>query len=453
MLFSPEPGQQIELTDEFKDALKLLDAPARQYPLIFITGKAGTGKTTLLKFFARNTVKNAVVLATTGIAAVNVHGQTVHSFFHLKPGNLLDLENLKKLPRRTVDALETIIIDEASMLRADLLDAIDHILRISTRENAPFGGKQIILFGDLFQLPPVEETPAGGLFDYFQAVYQSPYFFDARVVKETRIEVFELKRIFRQKDDGLFARLLNKIRENAITQAELDSWLNTRQDDAEPGDLDQTIILCPTNQGAVWRNQDRLDRLEGKEFVYHAVVDESFQKKSVPAQACLRLKRGAKIMMLANHPDDYWVNGDIGTVYDLGDDFIKVELKGSEYQVEPYIWEDVKYVFNPLSQKLEPKVNGFFKQYPLKPAWAITIHKSQGLSFDSVYLDIGHGAFAPGQTYVALSRCRTLDGVKLKKPISLKDIRCDGRVQRFFREYAAVAGNSSQTNLQGRFRR
>ena len=158
MFFSPEPGQHIEITDEFKDALALLDAPARLHPLIFITGKAGTGKTTLLKFFARNTVKNTVVLATTGIAAVNVRGQTVHSFFHLKPGNLLDLSALKKLPRRTVDALETIIVDEASMLRADLLDAMDHILRISTRENVPFGGKQIILFGIYFSCRPWKKT-------------------------------------------------------------------------------------------------------------------------------------------------------------------------------------------------------------------------------------------------------------------------------------------------------
>lgn len=433
MLFSQAPGEHIELTDEFKDALHLLEAPAQLYPLVFITGKAGTGKTTLLKFFARNTAKNAVVLATTGIAAVNVRGQTVHSFFHLKPGNLLDLDNLKKLPRRTVDAVETIIVDEASMLRADLLDAMDHILRISTRQNAPFGGKQIILFGDLFQLPPVEEAPSGGLFDYFRAVYPSPYFFDARVVRETKIEVFELNRIFRQQDDDRFARLLNKIRENEVSQQELDALLNSRKSEREPSDLDNAVILSPTNEGAVWRNNDRLAGLPGKEFIYEAVVDETFKKKSVPAQPVLRLKRGAKIMMLANNPDCNWVNGDIGTVYDLGDDFIKVELKGCIYQVEPYVWEDVRYEFNPLTQKLEPKVNGFFKQYPLKPAWAITIHKSQGLTFDGIYLDIGRGAFAPGQTYVALSRCRSLEGVTLKKDITLRDIRCDARVTSFFK--------------------
>lgn len=434
-------SEHIELTDEFKHALTLLDAPARQYPLIFITGKAGTGKTTLLRFFARHTPKNAVVLATTGVAAVQVRGQTVHSFFRLKPGNLLDLDNLKKLPRRTVDALETIIIDEASMLRADLLDAMDHILRISTRENTPFGGKQLVLFGDLFQLPPVEEAPSGGLFDYFHSLYQSPYFFDARVVQQTKVEVFELNRIFRQQEDTLFARLLNKIRENHVSQAELDAWLNCRKTPREPSDLDNAIILSPTNAGAARRNHTHLARLEGQEFVYHAVVDEGFKKKGLPAETCLRLKRGAKIMMLTNHPDDYWVNGDIGTVYDLGPDFIQVALKGSIYQVDPYTWEDIRYELNPLTQKLEPHVNGFFKQYPLKLAWAITIHKSQGLTFDGIYLDLDQGAFAPGQTYVALSRCRTLQGVTLQKDITLRDIHCDGRVVSFFR---AVRGQSTR---------
>ena len=433
MQYSQFPDEQIEITDEFKHALELLEMPPERAPMILITGKAGTGKTTLLKFFARNTSKNAIVLATTGIAAVNVRGQTVHSFFHLQPGNLLDVEALKKLPHRTVEAIDSIIVDEASMLRADLLDAMDHILRISTKTDTPFGGKQIILFGDLFQLPPVEEQPGDGLFDLFHARYQSPYFFDAKVLQETHLEVFELKRIFRQQDDRGFALLLNKIRENTITQPALNAWLNKRIDPREPTDTDNTIILSPTNAGATWRNHAHLAKLPGEEFVYEALVDETFKKKNVQAETTLRLKKGAKIMMLTNHKDHYWVNGDIGTVHDLTQDSIQVEIKGCVYQVDPYVWEDIRYEFNPLSQKLEPKVNGFFKQYPLKLAWAITIHKSQGLTFDSIYLDIGNGAFAPGQTYVALSRCRTLQGVKLKKPITMRDIKCDGRVVQFFK--------------------
>ena len=425
----PAGKPDIILTDEFKDALALLEAKPPVKPLIFITGRAGTGKTTLLRYFAEHTAQNTVVLATTGLAAINVHGQTVHSFFRLKPGNLLDKSNLKRLPRKTVDAIDTLIIDEASMLRADLLDAIDYILQLSTHSEEPFGGKKIVLFGDLFQLPPVEEQASGGLFDYFRQLYPSPYFFEAHVLRRLPTEVFELRRIFRQKADPDFARLLNLIREGQVTQPQLDSLLNTRKTFDLPEKFENSIILAPTNREAAWRNVHYLAQLPGEEFTYTATADESFQTKTPPADPVLHLKKGAKIMMLVN--DDNWVNGDIGTVYDLGPDFIQVELKGCIYQVEPHVWEDVRYEFNPLLQKLQPKVKGFFKQYPLKLAWAITIHKSQGLTFDSIYLDIGRGAFAPGQTYVALSRCRTLNGVYLKKEISVQDVLCDGRVKQF----------------------
>ena len=379
-----------------------------------------------------HTAQNTVVLATTGLAAINVHGQTVHSFFRLKPGNLLDVGNLKRLPRRIVDAIDTIIIDEASMLRADLLDALDYILQISTHNDAPFGGKKIILFGDLFQLPPVEEQASGGLFDVFNETYASPYFFEAHVLKRLPLEVFELKRIFRQQTDKDFAHLLNLIREGQASQPQLDALLNTRKTFDLPENFENCIILSPTNREAARRNLHYLSQLPGEEFIYQAEFTEGFQKKTTPAEPALHLKKGGKIMMLIN--DDNWVNGDIGTVYDLGPDFIKVELKGCVYQVEPHVWEDVKYEVNALSQKLEPRVQGFFKQYPLKLAWAITIHKSQGLTFDNIYLDIGHGAFATGQTYVALSRCRTLAGVHLKKDISVRDVLCDKRVQRFFEQ-------------------
>ena len=418
------------LTDEFKDALRLLEAKPIVQPLIFITGRAGTGKTTLLKYFASHTAQNVVVLATTGLAAINVHGQTVHSFFHLKPGNLLDLSNLKRLPRRIADAVDTIIIDEASMLRADLLDAIDYILQISTHSDEPFGGKKMILFGDLFQLPPVEEKTSGGLFDIFQQTYPSPYFFEAHVLKRLPLEVFELKRIFRQQTDKDFANLLNLIREGQASQPQLDRLLNTRKTFELPENFENCIILSPTNREAAARNLHYLSQLPGEEFVYEATVSDGFKQKSTPAEPTLRLKKGAKIMMLMN--DEHWVNGDIGTVHDLGPDFIQVELKGCIYEVTQQIWEDVKYEANLLTQKLEPRVQGFFKQYPLKLAWAITIHKSQGLTFDNIYLDIGRGAFATGQTYVALSRCRSLSGVHLKKDISVRDVLCDKRVQQFF---------------------
>lgn len=417
------------LTDEFKDALALLENSSAIRPLIFITGRAGTGKTTLLKYFAQHTARNVVVLATTGMAAINVHGQTVHSFFRLKPGNLLDLGALRRLPRKIVDSFDTLIIDEASMLRADLLDAINHILQISTHTHEPFGGKQLILFGDLFQLPPIEENERSGLFDYFNERYASPYFFEAQALKHLSLEVFELKRIFRQSADRDYAHLLNAIRQGKISQPELDSQLNKQVSAETPDILENSVLLATTNQSAMWRNRSQLAKLPGPEFIYTATADATFTK-TPPADAELHLKKGAKIMMLTN--EDNWVNGDLGTVYELGEDFIRVEIKGAVYDVQPHVWDEVYYEFNPFTQKLAPKVKGFFKQYPLKLAWAITIHKSQGLTFDNIYLDMGRGAFATGQTYVALSRCRTLAGVHLKRPVLTSDVQCDERVQQFF---------------------
>ncbi|MBR4591726.1 MAG: AAA family ATPase, partial [Elusimicrobiaceae bacterium] len=246
----PAQPDHFILTDEFKDALALLESRPPILPLIFITGRAGTGKTTLLRYFASHCAQNTVVLATTGLAAIQVRGQTVHSFFRLKPGNLLDLSRLKRLPRKIVDAFDTLIIDEASMLRADLLDALDYILQRSTGEDTPFGGKRIILFGDLFQLPPVEEKPENGLFDAFQVQYESPYFFAAHVLRRLPLEVFELKRIFRQKTDPDFAHLLNLIRQGQITQPQLDNLLNTHKTFDLPEQFENCIILTPTNREA-----------------------------------------------------------------------------------------------------------------------------------------------------------------------------------------------------------
>ena len=428
----------IVLTEEFKTAPALLQADFAIRPVIFVTGPAGTGKTTLLRYYVNHfAAQETVVLAPTGIAALNVGGQTIHSFFRLKPGNLLDLDALQPIPKRVVNHFNTLIVDEASMLRADLFDAMDRILRISTGSDIPFGGKKVILFGDLFQLPPVEENQESGLAELFAQRYASPYFFEARVLREIPLQMFELKRIFRQQQDVNFIRLLNRIREGHISQAELDASLNTRITSRKPEEIENSIILAPTNQSVTWRNHRYLAGLKTEEFVYHAKVEKDFTR-ILPADEELHLKAGAKIMMLANDSDKRWVNGDIGYVHELGDDFVRVQLRGSVYDVQPYVWEQIRYEYNPLTQRLEKKVKGTFTQYPLKLAWAITIHKSQGMTFDNVYLDMGRGAFATGQTYVALSRCRSLNGVHLQREIEVKDVLCDKRVQNFLR---AVQGS------------
>lgn len=430
----------IQITQEFKEALELLNNPENNF--IFITGKAGTGKTTLLKHFEKITPRRTVLTAPTGIAAINIGGTTLHSFFRLKPGNLLDTRNLKKLPRKTIDNFDTLIIDEASMLRADLLDAIDYILKTSAGNDEPFGGKQIILCGDLYQLPPVTEEKSGNeLLNYFNMVYSSPYFFAANIARKTHLKIFELNEIFRQKEDKEYADLLNKIRSCSVTQQDLDALLNVRNTQAEPPE--NTIILTPTNYNAATANRHYLSLLHGKEFIYDAEYTESFENKVTggvrlaPTEPTLRLKKGSKIMMLVN--DKNWVNGDIGFIEDLDIDTIRVNIRGAAFNVERYTWQDIKYEFSQLTQKLEPIVKGTFTQYPLKLAWAITIHKSQGLTFDNIYLDIGNGAFASGQTYVALSRARTLGGVYLKKNIMLSDIKTDKCITDFFDKHLPTA--------------
>lgn len=422
------------IDDSFIEAFNFLNDPKEN--CLFLTGRAGTGKTTLLKYFAEHTPARCVLCAPTGIAALNLGGQTIHSFFRIKPNDLLDPQLLKKLPAKTADAFDILIIDEASMLRADLLDAIDFILKKSTDNPRPFGGKKIILCGDLCQLPPVLEEQDPNFLNYFNMLYKSPYFFDALCLGQTSMKVLELKHNFRQSQDDDFAELLNKIRIGAITQNELDAKLNTPRALSAPS-YDTPITLTATNYTAQHRNTLMLAKLPGESFSYQAEVSENFNKKTIPAEPLLTLKKGAKIMMLVN--DKYWVNGDIGTVEDLGPSYIRVNIRGALYSVEPHTWQEIKYEPLPTGNKLIPVVKGTFTQYPLKLAWAITIHKSQGLTFDSICLDIGRGAFAAGQTYVALSRARSLKGVYLKKPLHISDIQTDKKVSAFLQQHLKEA--------------
>lgn len=421
----------IETADgTFLKAYNILNDPSERF--IFLTGRAGTGKTTLLKYFAEHTYQRCVLCAPTGLAALNLGGQTLHSFLRLKPNDLLTPGHFRKLPKKVIDNFDVLIIDEASMLRADMLDAADAILKKSAQNNKPFGGKKVILCGDLWQLPPVLEEDNPDFLAYFNMIYKSPYFFDALCMNGESLKVFELKHNFRQMEDNGFAELLNKIRSNEISRRELDFYLNTERALSAPKD-ESVVTLTATNYDAQNRNAYLLSLLPGKAFSYNAEFTETFNKKTPPADKILTLKKGAKIMMLVN--DEYWVNGDIGFVEDLGPDYIRVNIRGGVYSVEPHTWQEVKYEVLPGSDKLTPVVKGSFTQYPLKLAWAITIHKSQGLTFDSICLDMGRGAFAAGQTYVALSRARSLNGVYLKKPLSPSDIKTDPRVVDFFKKY------------------
>lgn len=418
------------VNESFIKAYNILNDPSERF--IFLTGRAGTGKTTLLKYFAEHTCQRCVLCAPTGIAALNLGGQTLHSFLRLKPNDLLTPGQFRKLPKKTIENFDVLIIDEASMLRADMLDAVDVILKKSAQSHQPFGGKKVILCGDLWQLPPVLEENNPDFLSYFNMIYKSPYFFDALCMNGAPLKVFELKHNFRQSADNDFAELLNKIRSNEISQNELDLALNTERALALPKD-ENTVTLTATNYDAQARNSYLLGRLPGKAYSYNAEFTETFNKKTPPADKILTLKKGSKIMMLVN--DEYWVNGDIGFVEDLGPDYIRVNIRGGLYTVQPHTWQEIKYEVLPGSDKLIPVVKGSFTQYPLKLAWAITIHKSQGLTFNSVCLDMGRGAFAAGQTYVALSRARGLAGVYLKKPLSLRDIKTDPRVVEFFKKY------------------
>jgi ATP-dependent exoDNAse (exonuclease V) alpha subunit len=325
-------------------------------------------------------------------------------------------------------ALDTIVIDEVSMVRVDVMDAIDHSLRLNRiRPNEAFGGVQVICIGDLYQLSPIVEAE---LQDYLSDTYESPYFFDAKVFKENKFEVIELRKVFRQKDSG-FIELLNKVRNNDLDESDLLD-LNQRCDPSlgfEKGEL--AITLTSTNRRASTINIEHLDALGSKDYTFDAVVTGNYDEQSYPTDERLKLKPGAQVMMVKNDPTKRWVNGSLGVVQKLSQHSITVSLGDSLCTVEPSEWEKIEYEYNKVDGRIEPKVTGSFKQYPIKLAWAITIHKSQGKTFDNVIIDLGHGAFAHGQTYVALSRCRSFEGIRLKNPIRYSDIILDGTVSQF----------------------
>jgi ATP-dependent DNA helicase PIF1 len=415
-----------ELTPDFEHALDVME---RTTGPVYITGNAGTGKSTLLQYFKEQTAKKIVVLAPTGVAAINVGGSTIHSFFRFPP-RLVTKDDVRRVRGKEAlfAALETVVIDEVSMVRADVMDAIDHSLRLNRkRPHEPFGGAQVILIGDLCQLPPIVDRD---LQDYFIDTYKSPYFFDAQVFAVDAFEVIELKKVFRQRDPG-FVELLNKVRNNHIQAADLVTLNQRCVPAASSGTGALAITLTSTNELASQINVERLSALRGKTRCFDAEMTGNFDEQSCPTDRRLMLKPGAQVMMVKNDPHKRWVNGSLGVVRTLSDEAITVSFGDTVCSVEPSAWDKIEYEYDQADGRIEPRVTGSFRQYPIKLAWAITVHKSQGKTFDHVIIDLGRGAFAHGQTYVALSRCRSFEGIRLKSPIKGSDIILDGTVSRF----------------------
>jgi len=413
------------------EALTLLESCERP---LFITGKAGTGKSTLLRYFtSKNRDKNLAVLAPTGVAALNARGQTIHSFFRFPhhPVHSSQIKKVSKTRRKFYENLDMIIIDEISMVRADLLDNMDVFLRKNgPSPGMPFGGVRMVFFGDLFQLPPVI---AHEIEEQLMALlYETPYFFSASVLEKTGLKTISLEKVYRQKDTE-FMEILNAVRHNDLLPRQLER-LNSRYipDFKIPQDAFY-ITLTATNRKAASINEQRLAALAGKEYFYEAKRSGTFPDRLSPNDEELKLKEGAQVMFIRNDPQRRWVNGSIGKVSGMDEDKVLVELvdSGLEYEVEKVEWEMLKYQFDEKKHTIEADVIGTFSQLPIRPAWAITIHKSQGKTFEKVIIDTGRGAFASGQIYVALSRCTSLEGIVLKQRIRPEEIKIDERVLEF----------------------
>ncbi len=427
-------NMEIDLNDQFRRALDLMEDGRRN---VFITGKAGTGKSTLLKYFRQTTKNRIAVLAPTGVAAVNIQGQTLHSFFGFKPD--ITLGKIKKsayIDYELYNALDAIVIDEISMVRADLLDCVDKFLRLVLAKNKPFGGLQMIFIGDLYQLPPVV---TGKERELFRSHYKSQYFFDSAAFNGIEMEFIELEKIYRQKDEE-FIRILNAVRNNTVTDKEVCAINRRLAPDFRPGKNRFYITLTTTNVLADEVNEKELSNISAKEFHYTGKIKGNFDRSSLPTETDLKVKVGAQIMLLNNDPNGRWINGSVGKIIDIRrngkKDTILAELRdGRTVDVEPYTWKMFNMVYNKDTKTIDSETTGSFTQYPIRLAWAVTIHKSQGKTFDNVIIDLGKGTFSHGQVYVALSRCTSMDGIVLKKPLSKKHIFMDWKIVKFLTSY------------------
>ncbi len=407
---------------------------------IFLTGKAGTGKSTLLEHFRETTKKNIAVVAPTGVAALNVRGQTVHSFFAFTPGiTVTTVKPYYGKRKKMFEELQTLIIDEISMVRADLLDCVDKFLRINRNNETPFGGVQIIFIGDLYQLPPVITD---GEEKIFSDHYTSGYFFASHAFQsiENTIAYIELEKAYRQTDAG-FLEILDAVRIAETTTSHI-AALNKQHDPLfkENGN-DFYIHLKTTNAAAEAWNRMKLDGLKTQLHMFKGIVEGDFKERNLPTNEELVLKEGAQVMLLNNDKAKRWVNGDIGKITRIekspenGDAISVTLLDSREITVSQYTWEIIQFYYDEFAGRIESRVVASFTQLPMRLAWAVTIHKSQGKTFDRVVIDFGHGTFADGQAYVALSRCRTLEGIVLAVPLQQKHIFINGKVKEFMARF------------------
>ncbi|MDD5193897.1 MAG: DEAD/DEAH box helicase [Candidatus Nanoarchaeia archaeon] len=420
-----ENKEPIEINDKFREVIDLVENTDKSGLVI---GKAGVGKSTLLGQIKDHTKKRVVVLAPTGLAALNIEGQTLHSFFRFPP-QILDPHDIKKVYNGIYKMVDIIIIDEISMVRADLLDAIDVFMRLNGREpKKPFGGARMLFFGDLYQLPPVVESQDGPVLN---KVYPSPYFFDAKVMRSFPIEVINLTKVYRQKDPA-FIEFLDKVRLGKIETEDLEI-INKKVGEKKD---DGAVVITPTNKVANSINNERLSKLPDKKYTYNAIVRDDFKINGVnlPVDLELNLKKEARVMFVKNDKNGQWVNGTLGKVIDLEDDNVKVELDdGTIVETGAVDWDKIKHEYDYESKRIIAKVTGKLTQIPLRLAWALTIHKCQGQTLDKAHIDVSPGVWEFGHAYVALSRCRTLEGLGLETKIWPNDIKVDYRVTEFLK--------------------
>jgi ATP-dependent exoDNAse (exonuclease V) alpha subunit len=405
---------------------------------LFVTGRAGTGKSTLLVGLKEMLVEEAIVLAPTGLAAVNVGGQTIHSFFALPPRLIRPDDIRRSRNGRLMRRLKFLIIDEVSMVRSDLMWAIDQSLRVNRgRPREPFGGVRLALFGDLHQLPPVVNEAE--LAEHLEGQYGGPFFFSIAALREgAGTALIELSQVFRQKDEALIG-VLNRVREGDAGMDDL-GILNARVRPIRTlAEGEPYVILTPTNAAAGRINAAYLAALPGEPLFYRATTTGEFSQAAQPTEELLALKRGAKVMLLRNDGDRRWVNGTIARISRLEEQRVFIDVGGEEHEIEQASWETRRYAYDKAEEKIVETVVGTFRQFPVRLAWALTIHKSQGLTLDRVYIDLGRGTFAHGQAYVALSRCRTLDGLALARQLRPSDILFDPAAMGYRRLFAALS--------------